>query len=700
MNFWAPDMNDDEHLSTIVSKISLKTKADVLAASKAPTDPSEISLLQDLPYTLQGLNSTRLPFSDSTTVSLPGTLPLPTISILHTLVEPAILHKSLRAFIESPSGLIGQAFRRAIETELRGFLALVIRIDEEIRKEVEAEKEQPEFKQGWSVGGVTLRKCIFWLREPTMILRLISDMVERSKDKNGGQILNVLHSYTTHGDPFVSSFANRLMKSVSRPFYEFVQQWIYTGDVRDPYKEFFVRKREEKNVMWDERYILDESQVPAFMSPVIVERIFQTGKSLDFIRSACGEGEWVDKYGTEHFCIFVYGESRGMDQAVSVAYNKTVTYLMEILTNKFKLRDHIQALKNYLLLGQGDFVAMLMELLAPSLERPANTLYRHNLTATLETAIRGSNAQYSIPEALKNLDARMLELSHGEIGWDVFTLEYKVEAPLDVIVNPYATRQYLKIFNFLWRLKRVGYVLNVAWRRSITGERGVLSGVKDIVEPDWKTARACCSEMIHFICQLEYYILYEVIESSWSELQNEMSKPDLTLDKLIEVHSRYLGSITHKGLLGSGRHGNEDSLIHQLHEILKIMLSFANTMDSLYDLSLEEYTRRQTTNTLMEDTVAINPELHKSISSRIKDHKNIFRQLVERLLSELAYQSDTEMRFLGVRLNFNEYYTINKRKRDRGSRTHTTTAISDTAGHTSMNSSKEANSSNEKNEKK
>jgi gamma-tubulin complex component 3 len=145
-----------------------------------------------------------------------------------------------------------------------------------------------------------------------------------------------------------------------------------------------------------------------------------------------------------------------------------------------------------------------------SLDRPANLLYRHNLTATLESAIRGSNAQFESPDILRRLDARMLELSQGEIGWDVFTLEYKVDAPLDVIVNPYCARQYLKVFNFLWRVKRVEFAITGAWKRCATGARGVLAGVDDVVGRDWKRVRGGCGEMIHFLCQLQYYILFEV----------------------------------------------------------------------------------------------------------------------------------------------------------------------------------------------
>lgn len=184
------------------------------------------------------------------------------------------------------------------------------------------------------------------------------------------------------------------------------------------------------------------------------------------------------------------------------------------MKTKFGLWSHLLAYKKYILLNQGDFIALLMDSIGDSLDKPANTLYRHNLTATLESAIRGSNAQYEDPDILRRLDARMLELSHGELGWDVFTLEYKVEPPLDVIVTPWCTRQYLKVFNFLWRVKRVEFAITGAWRRAMTGARGMLIAVNDIVGKDWHRVRGGCGEMIHFLCQLQYYILFEV-RSCW-----------------------------------------------------------------------------------------------------------------------------------------------------------------------------------------
>ena len=69
----------------------------------------------------------------------------------------------------------------------------------------------------------------------------------------------------------------------------------------------------------------------------------------------------------------------------------------------------------------------------------------------------------------------------------------------------------------------------------MTGSRTSLRNVEDLVGKDWKTARCVVAEMVHFISQLQYYILFEVIEASWNELNEAIHKPDATLDDLIEA---------------------------------------------------------------------------------------------------------------------------------------------------------------------
>lgn len=473
--------------------------------------------------------------------------------------------------------------------------------------------------------------------------------------------------------------------------------------------------------------------VPSIITTQFAKKVFLIGKSLNFIRYGCFDSDWVESYSMEASKELVYGDTATLESSIDEAYKTTMARLIHLMADKFKLFEHLQALKRYLLLGQGDFIALLMESLSSNLDRPANSLYRHNLTAQLEHAIRGSNAQFESQDVLKRLDARMLELSHGEVGWDVFTLEYKVDPPVDVIVTPYAGRQYLKVFNFLWRIKRVEFALGTAWRRYMTGARGVLGAVQDKVGDDWKVSRCVIAEMIHFICQLQYYILFEVIESSWDKLQSRIRKPECTLDDIIEAHADYLEHITHKGLLGSvslrkktsSHHSFLDdtpvvtTFLSQLHEILKVMLAYKDATDGLYGYSVAEFTRRQELSARIEtrtkdgkwgltehdthmhddsdnpsrsstpfgtrggrDSVQSNYQTPlvqmaaaggddstlPSLRSTLKKLAGDFKAKVVMLLGDLAHQQDMDMRLLGVLVNFNGFYELPKRKKDRDRR--------------------------------
>ena len=63
---------------------------------------------------------------------------------------------------------------------------------------------------------------------------------------------------------------------------------------------------------------------------------------------------------------------------------------------------------------------------------------------------------------------QLMQASEGDDGWDVFALTYKVDTPVNAVLTPAAMDRYLRIFNFLWRLKRVEYSLCNTWCRHMT----------------------------------------------------------------------------------------------------------------------------------------------------------------------------------------------------------------------------------------
>ncbi|KAH7358443.1 spindle pole body component alp6 [Plectosphaerella cucumerina] len=680
-------------------KRNVALKSTLLADNYTEIDPSETALLRDLPFTLQGLSSTTLPFSQQDTLILPPTLPAPLVSILHTLAEPSLLYRRLDAFVKSSAqGLLRQSLRAAISGELRAYLSLIATLEGQIRRTLSTLDETAP-KNGIGKAGVTLKRCVVWTREATMGLRLMSLIAEESENKRGGQLISLIHGFSSsHGDPMVAAFAERLLVHVTRPFYDILRRWIYDGELLDPYCEFFVKEpaptdepKTGGNSVWEDKYEIDKGMIPSIITQDFAQKVFLIGKSLNFIRHSCADSQWVENYSKAASKELRYGDTATLEAWIDEAYKTTMRRLMDLMEHKFHLFEHLQALKNYILLGQGDFIALLMESLAANLDRPAGAQYRHTLTAQLEHAIRGSNAQFDSPEVLRRLDARMLQLSHGDIGWDCFTLEYKIDAPVDVVVTDWGNRQYLKVFNFLWRIKRVEFALASTWRKCMTGARGVLQNSDPAVVQTWKSTRGLLAEMIHFVGQLQYYILFEVIESSWGELQKRIRKDDCTLDDLIRAHSRYLNDITHKGLLGakrSTRHpsdqqpsGEDDrtSYLAQLGDLLRTMLTYRDSVDGLYSWSVSDFTRRQeadvryTTRFASAAADDSGPGDHASATSavasefpalhdRLRQLGTSFRTRLQILLGDLAYQPDVDMRFLGVAMNFNDVYQPARRK--------------------------------------
>jgi gamma-tubulin complex component 3 len=226
----------------------------------------------------------------------------------------------------------------------------------------------------------------------------------------------------------------------------------------------------------------------------------------------------------------------------------------------------------------------------------------------------------------------------------------------------------------------------------------VLGTVSDKVGTDWKKARCAMAEMVHFVNQLQHYILFEVIESSWIDLQKALNKPESTLDDMIEAHAKYLNNITRKGLLGS----SSIDFTGQLHELLKTMLAYKDAVDGLYSFSVAEFTRRQERVAKIEtrtaagrwglsekDAVAspdpsrrqdpdspfpppllkigaagtgeddVLPALQKRLAHLTED----FRVKISVLLGDLVHSPDGELKMLAVNINFNDVYKPERRRR-------------------------------------
>jgi len=63
-------------------------------------------------------------------------------------------------------------------------------------------------------------------------------------------------------------------------------------------------------------------------------------------------------------CIALkYSDIAGLERSIDTAYSIASQRLFDVFLEKFKLLDHLRALKQYMLLGHGDFADQLMNTL-------------------------------------------------------------------------------------------------------------------------------------------------------------------------------------------------------------------------------------------------------------------------------------------------------------------------------------------------
>lgn len=146
---------------------------------------------------------------------------------------------------------------------------------------------------------------------------------------------------------------------------------------------------------------------------------------------------------------------------------------------------------------------------------------------------------------LDHLDVTLLK-GPGATGWDSFSLDYVVRSPVSAVLDAAALAQYRQAYTFLWKLKRVEHALSGVWRKHCTTAR-LLQHHLDR-DPVMHGCHLLRNEMIHFVSNLQYYLMFEVIECSWDQLTSQLAVVT-DLDGLLSAHRSYLASIMNKALL-------------------------------------------------------------------------------------------------------------------------------------------------------
>ncbi len=460
--------------------------------------------------------------------------------------------------------------------------------------------------------------------------------------------MSQLYSYVNYCG--ADKILNKVLEETSKPLFVFIRNWLLYGELQDPYKEFFVEINETvseySDDIWTNRYLLITKNIPNFFTKNFAQKIFEIGKCVNFMRKFCGEPnysliklknklrEQSDKLRKishddedNRMAIDVEEEEKlhEIKETILSSNNEQISNLQNsiklileledekkltlqllpillseidsiykeinsevvcVLSKKFKLYDNLKSINRYLLLGQGDMMQYLMDLLFNELKKPATQIYKHNLLNILETAIRASNAQYNDQDCLKRLNIKLMDSNTGDTGWDIFVLEYNVDSPLNVIFSKYLLKEYQKLFFFFWKLKRLEFSQDhQIWRNFMTYSHTLKSRF-DHLRPYIQKSMLFNNQIIHFITNLHNYIALEVLETEYKKLLEKLPQMK-KLDELIDIHKKFVESVIEQSLLNS-----EYSLIYKkILQIFDLIFRFKTAQDVLITTLFEEYYR-------------------------------------------------------------------------------------------------------------
>jgi len=635
---------------------------------------SEAILVREAIYAIQGIEGKYVKYdeqNDEYAVAAQVGVPQPVRELIRRICKMGWLYKYLKQRLQqmqsNPSyGAVCRSFCGAIENELDEYYEMLAEIEAQAGMTNYENIENAGLLTAKDRNDLTLRKLFVWCQAPLEKLRWLSVLTEAAYNKRGGELLSTIHEFSLHGDKNIRTLVGSVLRRASVPLFDAIRKWVLDGELDDPYEEFFIASCQGITAedIWEKKYYIRQSMVPSFlaMESHLIASILLAGKTVVFLRKCCSDGSWLsEKLRDSHSRSLEYNQVDFLRSFVQDACEASSNRLKFLLFEKFHLKGHCVALRNLILLGQGDFVQNLLDSLASYLNEPATDLYRNNLLGTLDASLRSSSAAVSIAnslhaedsvldsftnEVLDRMDVRLLHPSSGAQGWDIFSLDYRFDVPLTNIFTKDVMEMYRKISRFLWFLKRSNYLLCTTWNMHFLSFSEEHKYTKLEMKPNTGTIynkiHFVRMKMMHFVENFQYYVMFEVLEISWNELLNKLQKAR-DMNELIQAQRLFISRILEKLMLKE-KFRSQYQRIRQLLDLTVRYHSFMRTW------AMFKSTKHFDFSTQME-------KRDEDLASKLAEIETQYDSIFEEFLQDLQTIEKDEIRALLFRLNFNGYYS-------------------------------------------
>ncbi|XP_032346484.1 gamma-tubulin complex component 2 isoform X1 [Camelus ferus] len=443
---------------------------------------------------------------------------------------------------------------------------------------------------------------------------------------------------------------------------------------------------------WDQRYTVVQRQIPSFLQKM-AGKVLSTGKYLNVVRE-CGHDVTCP---VAKEVIYTLKERAYVEQ-IEKAFNYASKVLLDFLMEEKELVAHLRSIKRYFLMDQGDFFVHFMDLTEEELKKPVDDITPTRLEALLELALRMSTANTDpfkddlkidlMPHDLITQLLRVLAIEtkqekamvHADptelslTGLEAFSFDYVVKWPLSLIINRKALTRYQMLFRHMFYCKHVERQLCNVWVSNKAAKQCSLHSAK------WFAgAFTLRQRMLNFVQNIQYYMMFEVMEPTWHVLEKNL-KSASNIDDVLGHHAGFLDSCLKDCMLTT------PALLRAFSKLMSVCVMFTNCMQrftqsmkvdsELGGLALErsavpgppveeaehpeERARRELARKCLAEHVDT-PQLASSFEATISKFDQNFSAHLLDLLAQLSLYSTSDcehgMASVISRLDFNGFYT-------------------------------------------
>lgn len=522
----------------------------------------EAEILSHLPTVLLG-QSTPLFAVSPNSVSLPP-IPRSYTGLLRRILEAAILYQDLEAFVAEKHTWLLSPIKSVYVGHLHTYLA--------------------EYADSVKLMVAANATLLGLLRALEPIIQNFRTLCEVSPllHRPELELLHFSHSLCNYNNE-ARLIGETLRTLLWRPYYAYIEDWVVSGNLTD--LVFFV-ELDPAALHFCDIIKSDPARYPTFLGldDGLYEYIYQTGRLSIFLEKYCEEEQWVQGFLGRYRLLIGSGLADMTPKAVlalvRAQHAEALAHFTVVMHSKFLLLLQVRALHEFMLMASGDFI---LSLHATELEQPALQLTSAKIHDILAALLQNSR----IGAAREHLNARAYVLDGDKLGWEVFSIEYRLLHPaLETVLNKTVElKDYQRVFSFLWTLKLVEHLL-----------------CRKFVERVDFMVYAARQRMLNFVFKLSEYLFVEIHERYTAYVALYYPKrggsakahglKEMYWEEIIEGHSAFVLLLAGMKLLDEGAIGLSGALyVVQTNEVVEIIVSFCKALAEYQNMVGERWGR-------------------------------------------------------------------------------------------------------------